>query len=412
MGNMTSGQGLEPEQVWEDPALPASPFGSDPSTASIGFTDGQPDGSASPLTWAQATYARLTADLTAGHDVDTPEITTSRYVTNGMPGALPVTITSPAPGTLISTSSVTVSGTTTPDATVDAEAAGVSGGTAAIASTTAGDDGSWTLSLPASFGTTTITVTATQGGATGYAQTSVSDDALPGTNVLNVTDPANDDNGPGTYAYPTSSDFVPGAFDLLGLKVNQDATNVYVQVHLRNLAPTFGNDFGAQLLDVFVRAPSAGAFSTAAPFTSRNYTIAPDSAWSQFAEVQGFASPVWQDAAGDALGNPQFLADSATGTATIAFPKATFGTVTSGWTFTLALTGQDGFSSDQARAFAPTPQPFSFGVCGPTTVSPICGVDPGTVPKVVDTITPAGVAQATELDPTDGPVTLQGVVVP
>ena len=50
MRKMTSGQGLEPEQVWEDPALPASPYGTDPATASIGFTPGQPAGSASPLT--------------------------------------------------------------------------------------------------------------------------------------------------------------------------------------------------------------------------------------------------------------------------------------------------------------------------------------------------------------------------
>ena len=54
MQNMTSGQGLEPEQVWEDPDLAASPFGTDPTTASIGFTNGKPAGSASPLTWAQA----------------------------------------------------------------------------------------------------------------------------------------------------------------------------------------------------------------------------------------------------------------------------------------------------------------------------------------------------------------------
>ena len=38
---MTSGQGLEPEQVWEDPAVPASPYGTDPATASIGFQPGQ-----------------------------------------------------------------------------------------------------------------------------------------------------------------------------------------------------------------------------------------------------------------------------------------------------------------------------------------------------------------------------------
>ena len=63
MRNMQSGQGLEPEQAWEDPDLAASPYGTDPTTASIGFTDGQPAGSASPLTWAQAQYARLALDL-------------------------------------------------------------------------------------------------------------------------------------------------------------------------------------------------------------------------------------------------------------------------------------------------------------------------------------------------------------
>jgi glucoamylase len=79
--------------------------------------------------------------------------------------------------------------------------------------------------------------------------------------------------------------------------------------------------------------------------------------------------------------------------------------------FTVALTGQDGFSPDQARAFSATPQPFEFGVCAPGAVSPICAVDPATVPKVMDTIPPAGVDQATELNPLNGPVALQGVTV-
>ena len=39
------------------------------------------------------------------------------------------------------------------------------------------------------------------------------------------------------------------------------------------------------------------------------------------------------------------------------------GTPASGWSFAVVLTGQDGFSPDQARSFAPTAQPFQFGVC-------------------------------------------------
>ena len=53
--------GLVPEQDWELPDLAASPFGSDPTLASIGFATGQPDGSAAPLTWAAAAFVRTAA---------------------------------------------------------------------------------------------------------------------------------------------------------------------------------------------------------------------------------------------------------------------------------------------------------------------------------------------------------------
>jgi glucan 1,4-alpha-glucosidase len=413
MQNMQSGQGLEPEQAWEDPNLAASPYGTDPATASIGFIDGQAAGSASPLTWAQAQFARLALDWSAGRNLETPGILTDRYVTHGMPGSLPLTITSPAPGTNVTTSTVTVTGTTSPGATVDAESVGTSGGSAATDSTTADSGGDWTLTLPVSFGNDSITVTATRGNSTGYAQTNITDSTLPGTQVLHVDDPTGDDSGPGTYQYPTASDFVPGSFDLTGLTVSQTATDVYIQASIRNLQPTFGNNFGAQLLDVFVRNPSAASFSTQAPFASRNYTIASADAWSERLEAQGFASVIWQDASGNSLGTGQLLViDGTPGSATLVLPKAAFGTVASGWTFTVALTGQDGFSSDQARAFSQPAGAYSFGVCPSGQTTGICSVPPGNVAKVMDTIPPAGVTQASEWNQSTGSAVLQGVSVP
>jgi glucan 1,4-alpha-glucosidase len=412
IAKMTSGHYLEPEQVWEDPDLPASPFGSDPTTASIGFSNGQPVGSASPLTWAQATYARLAIDLGAGRNVETPGIVTDRYVTNKMPGSLPVEITSPSNGAQIDTSTVRVAGTTTGGAKVVAEASGFLGGAAGITSTTADPSGAWSLTLPVSFGSSTITVTATRGGGTGYAQVSVSSSAVPGTTVFSTMDPTGDDNGPGTYAYPTSSSFTAGSFDLTGMQINQTDTEVFITFSFRTLVPTFGNPFGAQMLDVYVHQPGAATTSTAAAFPQRNYTVAPADAWSERVEVQGFASPVWIDPSGNGVGSAVFVPDDGTQTATIELPIAQFGKVGSGWTFTVALTGQDGFSPDQARGFASTPQDFAFGVCAPGGSSPICAVDPGTVPKVMDTLTPTGVDQKIELDPTRGPVVLTGVTVP
>jgi glucoamylase len=412
MRAMSSGQGLEPEQAWEDPSLAPSPFGTDPSTASIGFAPGQPAGSASPLTWAQSQYARLTLALGAGRNLETPAITLERYVAHGIPGTLPLSVTSPANGSSVSGSAVSVTGTTLAGAHVDAEAVGADGGTAGAASTTADSSGNWSLSLPVGLVTTTITVSATAGDRTAYSQLSVTNSVLPGTGVLSVADPQGDDNGPGTFAYPTDSSFQHGAFDLLAMHVSQTASNVYVQVTLRNLSPTFGSSFGAQLLDVYIRDPSAATTSTSPPFASRNYGIAPADAWSERIEAQGFAPVSWVDASGASLGTARLIADQPSGTATLVLPRAAFGTVSSGWVFTVALTGQDGFSSDQARAFTPTPGAFTFGVCATGNTSPICSVDPGTVPKVMDTIPASSVSQADELDPTKGSVQLTGVEVP
>src|SRR6266700_672654 len=396
IARFSSGVGLVPEQAWEDPNLAASPFGSDPTTASIGFTDGKAAGSASPLTWAQAQELRLILAVGAGHNLETPAVTRQRYVAHAPPGAISVTLTAPAPGTSVGTAAVAVTGTTVPGAQVVAESLDTTtGAPSATASAVAAADGSFSVTVPAGFGDSVLTVSATaSGNRTGYAQTSVTSDVTSGTTVLDVSDPGGDDNGPGTYQYPTSTDFHPGAFDLTRFRVISDGTTVFLRATLANLDPTFGSALGAQLLDVYVRAPGAGTTSTAAAFASRNYTIAPADAWSEMVEAQGFASPVWQDAAGNSLGTAFVAASQASKTITVGLPEAAFGTPASGWIFAVVLTGQDGFSSDQARGFAATPQPFEFGVCAPGGTSPICSVDPGTVPKAMDVITPPGVSQA------------------
>jgi glucoamylase len=412
MAQFSSGVGLVPEQAWEDPDLAASPYGSDPTTASIGFTDGKAAGSASPLTWAQAQELRLILDIGAGRTLETPGVTTRRYVSHAPPGALDVTLTAPVPGTAVTTTTTPVTGTTLPGAHVVVESLDTTTGTpSTVATTVAAADGSFSVTVPVGFGDDVLTVSATApGNRTGYAQTSVTSDVTTGTTVLDVPDPTGDDNGPGTFQYPTNSAFYPGAFDLTDFKVIADGTTVYLQTTLANLEPGFGNIFGLQLLDVYVHNPSATTTTTAANYPTRNYSLSP--AWSEMVEVQGFASPVWQDAAGNSLGTAYMTASQASKTVTIALPEAAFGTPGPGWSFAVALTGQNGFSSDQARGFTPTAGAYTFGVCPSGDTSPICSADPSTMPEAMDVITPAGVSQATELNPTLGPVVIQGVTVP
>src|SRR6185369_17935965 len=220
MVDSASGEGLVPEQVWENPALAAAPFGSDPTIASIGFANGKPAGSAAPLTWAQAQELRLITNLGAGRLVDQPKITTDRYVRQPAPANVTVTITSPPPGSSAGGSSTTVTGTTAANAqvtvsSIDQDVAGV----ASTVSTTADSAGAFSVAVPVGFGTNIITVAATTSSGTGVARTSVVGDLVGGVTVLDTSDPTGDDNGPGTYAYPNSSAFSAGSFDITRFQV-------------------------------------------------------------------------------------------------------------------------------------------------------------------------------------------------
>src|SRR6266849_4726715 len=80
MQNFASGVGLIPEQDWELSNLAQSPYGTDPTIASIGFQNGHPAGSAAPLTWSAGVYARLLLDTVANKPLEQPADTANRYI--------------------------------------------------------------------------------------------------------------------------------------------------------------------------------------------------------------------------------------------------------------------------------------------------------------------------------------------
>jgi glucan 1,4-alpha-glucosidase len=174
MHNMAWGIGLQPEQVWEDPDIPKAPYGSNPATASIGFTDGQAAGSATPLVWAEGQYVRLVRDLQTGQLSDQPSITRDRYVTAGPPSNLPVTITTPANGASVG-GSTTVTGTTAPgaDVTVSSDQPGSSTDSTTVVATAA-PSGQFQATVPTPAGSDTITVAViTNSHSSGWAQETV-----------------------------------------------------------------------------------------------------------------------------------------------------------------------------------------------------------------------------------------------
>ena len=129
--------------------------------------------------------------------------------------------------------------------------------------------------------------------------------------------------------------------------------------------------------------------------------------------MQGFGQRYVDASNTGAVGTIAISANEISRYITFRVSKASLGgTPAPGWAFTVVLTGQDGFSADQARGFQPTPQDFQFGVCAPGGTDPICSFPPNQVPKALDVIPPPGVDQGAELNPLLGPVTLQGVTMP
>ena len=267
---------------------------------------------------------------------------------------------------------------------------------------------------------------------------------VPGTVVLNAGPAAGGGNGPGTYAYPTATNsdgspvFAPDSFRLSGLTVINSGSTVTFEVGIANLQSTFGSLLGAQLIDLYIHAPSgsvpAGEIQSTGAAGAFNYSIAPADAWNQLIEVDGFGTDDWVTpgsstsgmSGSSSVGTPQVSVAQLSpsggetpGLVTITVPTSVLGTPGSGWTFTLTLTGQDGFGIDDARTFTATPAAYNFGVCSAAVASEpsppaICSYNPANVPFVMDTIPPTTVNVQTELDPTQNPsgVQLQGVTVP
>src|SRR4051812_5415966 len=213
-----------PEQVWDE---------AQPAPAPYGYQPGKATGSASPLAWAMAQYVRLARAIAAGKPVETPSIVSNRYATGAVRSVPDLAITSPATGSLAASRTITVTGTT------NAAKVTVASGDTTVTVTPSG--GGFSAPIPLQRGRNQITAVAeaTDGGTNMRQVTVVSF----GTRIGGFTDPAGDDNGPGTYTYPTNPAFAKGGFDLTALDVFTDGDDaIFVAKIAGNVVNPWGGD--------------------------------------------------------------------------------------------------------------------------------------------------------------------------
>ena len=206
MANTANAGYMIPEQAWDQ---------ADPTAYNHVF--GKGTGSAAPLAWAMAQYVRLAQGIGAGKVVETPSVVADRYARQAPPAAPQLSVTSPADLSTATSRTITVSGTTTATS-VYLSVNGVKQQIAVSAGHVLHPGDAAVDQQPARH-RGRRRARRYRAGRPHRARPSV-----PGS--VASTDPAGDDNGPGSYVYPTDGAFNAGSFDLTKFDVYQDGGDV------------------------------------------------------------------------------------------------------------------------------------------------------------------------------------------
>ncbi|MDJ0928770.1 MAG: glucodextranase DOMON-like domain-containing protein [Gammaproteobacteria bacterium] len=100
--------------------------------------------------------------------------------------------------------------------------------------------------------------------------------------VVTLTDPTGDDNGPGTYIYPTDAAYPPGSFDLTELKVEVKGKNVNFKSSVnQRLDDPWGMDvgFAVQMIFIFIDTDRTEGSGHTDGLPGLNIEFAPEDAW-------------------------------------------------------------------------------------------------------------------------------------
>ena len=233
-----------PEQAWDQ---------ADPTAYNHVF--GKGTGSAAPLSWAMSQYVRLAQGIGAGKVVETPDVVADRYARQAPPAAPQLTVSSPADLSVATSRTISVHGTTSAPTVY----LSVNGAKQKVKVVRGVFDAQ--VTLPAISNQIVIAAVNQDGGTAEVVRTVTTF----GTRIGGVTDPTGDDNGPGSYVYPTDGAFNAGSFDLTNFDVYQDGDNVRLVTTVKGAInnPWGGNGMSTQRLNIYVKDGAATGQPTA-----------------------------------------------------------------------------------------------------------------------------------------------------
>ncbi len=173
------------------------------------------------------------------------------------------------------------------------------------------------------------------------------------TYILDVSDPAGDDNGPGTYTYPTDSVFAPGVFDLRTFRVGYDDDDLVFKFTFHGAIPNpwnSPNNLALQTLDVYVdKDPGAGSGARLL-LPGRNAALAAGHGWEYAVWAEGwtpqFIAPDPATLEPKQVTGVSFkiIVDPGSSTVTLRVPRSAFGEGDPAtWSYAAMVMSQEGF---------------------------------------------------------------------
>lgn len=206
--------------------------------------------------------------------------------------------------------------------------------------------------------------------------------------IFQYPDPEGDDYGPGTYTYPTSSEFVDGCFDLLNFTVSKLNTNDMFKFQFKVLGGNPWNGpygFSLQYIHLYIDKDGVSGSGRTDTFGAR-VNVSTTDAW----EVALRIGPGWAGsnivtfANGTELTEVMTIETEGENTIVAKIPMNIIGEVNETWKYVMLVLSWDGYAPNKIREISATAQAYLGG--GADADAVVAGVQP----YVYDLLAPQG----------------------